>query len=98
MGVGLKAGSPSCVTIKNPNLLTSSETGIHARMRNYNKKKTTYLNWLDVRQPFVACVLQVSEVFRLLNLVLTYGVITPKAAYQRRRSKQTDDPKKKKKN
>jgi hypothetical protein len=56
----------SCVTISNPDSLSSSETGVNPGIRSW---KNTYLNELDVRKPLVQSISQKSEELRLYNLV-----------------------------
>jgi hypothetical protein len=58
--------SASCVTISNPDLVSSSDTGVKSGIRNW---KSTYLIELDVRKPLVVSIFQKSEELRLYNLV-----------------------------
>jgi hypothetical protein len=58
--------SASCVTISNPNLLSSSETAVNPGIKS---RKSTYLNDHDVRKPLVLSISQISEELRLYNLV-----------------------------
>jgi hypothetical protein len=57
--------SASCVTISNPDLLSSNETGVNPGIRSWKK----HLNELDVRKPLVVSISQRSEELRLYNLV-----------------------------
>jgi hypothetical protein len=59
--------SASCLTISNPDSLSSSETGVNPGIRSY--EKSTYLNELDVRKQLVVSISQRREELRLYNLV-----------------------------
>jgi hypothetical protein len=54
------------VTVSNPELLSSSETGVNPGVRS---RKDTRLNELDVRKPLEVSISQRSEALRLYNLV-----------------------------
>jgi hypothetical protein len=58
--------SASCVTISNPDLLSSRETGVNPGIRSW---KSTYLIELDVWKPLVVSISQETEERRLYNLV-----------------------------
>jgi hypothetical protein len=56
------AVSAGCVTISNPDLLSSSETGVNPGLRSW---KNTNLNELNVRKPLVVSASKRSEELRL---------------------------------
>ncbi len=58
--------SVSYLTISNPDLLSSIETGVNPGIRSW---KSTYLNEIDVRKPLVVSISQKSEELRLYCLV-----------------------------
>jgi hypothetical protein len=58
--------SVSCLTIPNHDSLSSTETEVNLGMRS---QKSTYLNELDVRKPFVVSIPRSSEELRLYSLV-----------------------------
>jgi hypothetical protein len=65
----------SCVTISNPNPLSScSETRVNPGIRTKKAKKSIYLNELNVRKPLVVSISQRSEELRLYSLVLNLEI------------------------
>ncbi len=66
--------SASCVTILNPDLLFSSETGVDPVLRVW---ESIHDNQRDVREPLAVSISQRSQDLRLYNLVLDFDNVNP---------------------